>query len=58
MQHSLFYDWKHQLKPFGRGGTVNPGEEKGHLLTYLKSINESVTMVFVEQPLALPKSAN
>ena len=36
---------------FGRGGAVKLWEEKD------ESINQQVTEVFVEQPLALPKSA-
>ena len=36
----------------GCGGALKPWEEKDH------SVNESVTTVFVEQPLALPRSAN
>ena len=34
VQHSLFYDCKHNLKLFGLRGAVKPGEEKGLLLTY------------------------
>ena len=41
----------YSLKPFGRGGAVKLWEEKD------RSINQSVTEVFVEQPLSLPGSA-
>ena len=27
MQLSLYYDWKHHLKPLGLGGAVKPGEQ-------------------------------
>ena len=47
---SLFYDWKSNLKPFGRGGFL--GRKRMNQL-----VNQSVTEVFVEQPLALPGSA-
>ena len=33
MQHNIFLDRKHHLQLFGLGGTVKPGEEKGHLVT-------------------------
>ena len=49
--HSLVYDWKSYLKPFGRGSFVKSGEEKDEL------VNEWVTKVFVEQPLASHGSA-
>ena len=29
--HSLFYDWKHHISPFGRGGTIEAWEKKGDL---------------------------
>ena len=51
MQHSLLYDWKHHLKPFGLGGAVKPEEEEDQRLI------ESITTLFVERPLALPGSA-
>ena len=51
VQHSLFYDRKIYLKTFGIGGAVKAGEEEDD------SISEWMTMVFVEQPLALPESA-
>ena len=40
------------LKPFGRGGAVKLWEEKDD------SLNELMTRLFVEQPLASPGSAN
>ena len=39
------------LKPFGRGGAVKLWEEKADL------INELITRLFIEQPLASPGSA-
>ena len=33
MQHSLFYDFGHHLKPFGLGGAKKPEEEEGDMLT-------------------------
>ena len=47
----MFYKWKHHFKPFGRDSTVKIFELKD------ESINEWVTKVFVEQPLASPGSA-
>ena len=52
MHHSLFYGWKHQLQPFGLGGAVKPGEEEG------QQINQLITLVSLEQLLALPGSAD
>ena len=49
--YSLFDNLKSYLKPFGRGGVLKLWEEKD------RSINQSVTEVFVEQPLSLPGSA-
>ena len=41
---------------FGRGGAIKPGEEDDDGLT--QSVNELITILFVEQPLALPGSVN
>ena len=56
LQHIIFYDWKHYLKSFGLCGAVKPGEAEGDL--NIEYLNYSLMMVFVEQPLALPSSAN
>ena len=47
----FFVDWKHHLKPFGQGCAVKAGEEKDELA------NESMTTLFVGQPLDFPRSA-
>ena len=52
VKHSLLYDWKYHLQPLGRDGAIQPLKEKGDLVTNL--INEWITTVFVEQPLASP----
>ena len=56
VQHILFNAWKHHFKLFGLGGTAKPGEEEGHLLS--ERLNKLITTVFIEQPQALPGSAN
>ena len=50
MQHSLFYNSKICLQPFGRDGAGKLGEVKADTL------NETMN-VFVEQPLSSPGSA-
>ena len=40
MQHNLFYDWKHHLKPFGLGGAIKRWEDKGSLT--LLTIDENI----------------
>ena len=35
VRHSLFYDWRSYLKPFGRGGFINSWEEKDELVNEL-----------------------
>ena len=54
MQYSLFYDWKHYIKPFGLGSAVKP---KGHIGSPTERVTELMTTVFFEQPLASPGSA-
>ena len=56
MGHSLFYKWKRYLQQYGRGGAVKSREEKGQQIYRL--IIQSVTELFVEQPMASPGSAN
>ena len=48
----IFLSWKSYLYSFGRGGALKLWEEKD------QSLNEWITEVFVEQPLASPGSAN
>ena len=50
--YGLFYNWKSYLQPFGHGGAVKSCKEKDDW------INQRVTEVIVEQPLASPGSAN
>ena len=45
-----------QYLTFGRGGGIMPGEEDDDGLT--QSVNELITILFVEQPLASPGSVN
>ena len=54
--YSVFYDWKHLLKPFQFGGAVKLREKDGDLLN--KWMNDLLTKVFVEQPLATSVSPN
>ena len=51
LQHNIFYDWKHHLKPFVLGGALKPWEEDDQA-------NKSMRAVFVEPPLSSPRSAN
>ena len=53
---SSIYNWKTYLQPFGRGGAVKLWEEKDQLLN--EWINQLITKLFEEQPLALPGSDN
>ena len=57
MKQSLLYDWKHNLKPFGRGGAIKPLHYIGGKGPLTDLNNELMTSVFVEQTLALPRSA-
>ena len=50
--NSPFYDWKHHLQPLWRGSAVKIFAQR-----ISDSMNEWITKVFVEQPLALPRSA-
>ena len=55
-QYSLCHDWKHHFQPFGRDGAVKIFYLKDESIN--QSVNELITEMFVEQPLALPGSAN
>ena len=50
MQPILFHDLRHYLKPIVNDGAVKSGEKNSH------AVKQST--MFVEQPLALPGSAN
>ena len=55
MQHSLFYAFLFFIVLFGLGDAVSTAEEEDDLLN---QYNHLFTAVFVDQPLASPKSAN
>ena len=55
MQHRLYYDSLRFVLPFWLIGAVNTAEEEDDLANAL--INQSIMTVFVEQSLALPRSA-
>ena len=56
MQHSIFFYVFIILLRFWLAGAVSTVEEKHNRVARL--MNEGITMVFVEQPLALSGSAN
>ena len=58
VQCCLFYDWRHRLKPIfawprRKGVGIKRATQKLNQL-----VNELITRMFVEQPLALPGSGN
>ena len=52
-QHSALYDWLCYLLPFWLGAAVKTHEEDNAQ----QILNQSITTLFVEHPMDLPRSA-
>ena len=57
VQNSILYDWLHHFLPCWLGGTVNKLQVNGDSINEEEKNYKIITLVFSEQPLALPRSA-